>query len=233
MTGTKTGITLPFWATLLTILGVVILCILGSWQIQRLTWKNDIIAKLESAYKNPLESPALSELKEDGFIYASIKGRFLFDKSILLGHTIQDEQPGQFLITPLQTKQGTLLINMGFNPSTEKLEDHFLKSYTGENITFTGLIRKPHWNSFTPENVPENDIWYRPDIFQIATAKDLKNPIPFMMYADSASQKFDAQFPNNTLWQPNNNHAQYAFFWFTLAGALVVIYVLRFLKRNN
>ena len=78
----------------------------------------------------------------------------------------------------------------------------------------------------------ENDIWYRPDIFQIATEKDLKNPIPFMMYADSASQKFDAQFPNNTRWQPNNNHAQYALFWFSLAGALIVIYVLRFLKKK-
>ena len=229
MTGTKKKI--PFWATLFTLLGLIVLCTLGTWQLQRLAWKQEILNKLDAAYENPTQNPDLSKLAKDEFVYASIRGRFLFNKAILLGHTIKDEQPGQFFIIPLDTGKGTLLVNMGFNPNDQPLKDHFLRHYNRQYITFSGIIRKPEWNSFTPENNPEENIWYRTDITQIAEAKDLERPIPFVMYAQSASRKFDAQFPNNTRWEPNNNHMQYALFWFAMAGALIVIYILRFLKK--
>lgn len=227
MTGTKT-IKLPFWATIFTILGAIVLSGLGTWQLHRLAWKTDILNKLDAAYENPIQNPDLSTLKEDEFIYAELKGRFLFNKSILLGYQIKNEKPGQSLITPLLTNQGTLLINMGFNPQDWPLEDHFLKRYNNQTISFRGLVRKPDWNSFTPQNEPEKDSWYRLDIPQIAQTKGLENPSPFVMDADFASRKFDAQFPRNERWQPNNNHLQYAFFWFTLAGTLIIIYRLRF-----
>ena len=237
MTGTKTtqskSIKLPFWATLLTLLGVVTLCALGTWQIQRLQWKNDILNKLDAAYESPQTNPDLSNLSSDSFTYGTMKGRFLFDKSILLGHSVQNEKPGRTLITPLDTEQGTILINMGFIPNENPLDGHFLSASNNATISFTGIIRQPKWNSFTPQNTPDNDTWYRADINEIANAKELKSPIPFVLYADSASQKFDAKFPNNTRWQPNNNHGQYAFFWFTLAGALIIIYMLRFLKTQK
>jgi len=232
MTGAK-RITLPFWATLFTVLGVAVLCTLGAWQIQRLAWKETVINKLDAAYETPITNPDLSNMDEDEFVYGEIKGRFIFEKSILLGHTIKDENPGKLLITPLETPQGTILINLGFNPNEQPLNDHLLNVYNNETMSFTGIIRKPSWNSFTPDNIPEENIWYRLNVPQIAADKDLQNPIPFVMYADSASQKFDGDFPNNTRWEPNNNHAQYALFWFSLAGALIIIYGLRFLKKQN
>ena len=232
MTGTK-QIKIPFWATIFTTLGVIALCTLGTWQIQRLAWKEDIIAKLDAAYDNPIKDPDLSDLNDNDFLYAEIRGKFLFEKSILLGHTVKNEKPGQFLITPLLTDQGTLLVNMGFNPKGWALENHFLKSYNNEKISFTGIIRKPSCNSFTPQNSPEENTWYRLDIDQISSAQNLKNPMPFVMIVDFASRKFDAQFPNNERWEPNNNHAQYAFFWFTLASTLVIIYGLRFFRKET
>lgn len=235
MTGTsdipRATIKLPFWATLLMITGVIILCALGTWQIQRLAWKNDILAKLDAAYENPETNPNLSTLAENDFIYGTMKGRLLFDKSILLGHMVQNDKPGHFLITPLETSQGTLLINMGFTPNDQPLETHPVKSSNGQTLKVSGIIRQPKWNSFTPENNPEKNTWYRADTKQIATAQNLKNTIPFVMYADSASRKFDAAFPNNERWAPNNNHGQYAFFWFALASSLIVIYILRFLRK--
>ncbi len=229
MTGNKTII--PFWATLFTIAGVIILCALGTWQLQRLQWKNEIIEKLHAAYENPIDNLNLSTLKDDNFVYASITGRFLFEQSILLGHTIKDEQPGKFLMTPMETEQGTLLVNMGFNPNTQPLETHALKAYQGQFVTLAGLIRKPTWNSFTPENNPENDLWYRADIAQIAAAKNLENPIPFLFYADHALKELSTEFPNNERWEPSNNHARYAIFWFTMAGAFMLVYYLRFFKK--
>jgi len=220
---------LPFWATFLTLCAVIILCALGTWQLQRLEWKNNIIAKLDKAYASKAANINFNALENNDFAYGSVTGTFLFNKSIALGHRVSKESvAGHSLITPLKTEQGTLLINMGFNPNDQPIRNHFLNAYQGQNITFTGLARSPSWNIFTPENNPENDTWYKYDIDQIAQKKNLENPIPFILYADSASLKFDASFPSNERWYPKNNHAQYAFFWFTLAGTLIIIYILRF-----
>ena len=67
MTGTK-QIKISFWATIFIALGVVVLCTLGTWQLQRLAWKEDIMAKLDAAYDNPIKNPNLSDLKNNDFL---------------------------------------------------------------------------------------------------------------------------------------------------------------------
>lgn len=218
---------IPFWATLLTLCGVIILCALGSWQLQRLEWKRGIIAQLESAYaREGDQAPDFAA----NYSYGRVSGIFLPSKAILLGPRTRDGKIGNDLIVPLQMKNETLLVNMGWTDAAlDKLPIHHLES---KNVSFTGLLRAPNWNRFTPENLPEKDIWYRADIDEIAAAKNLENPLDKIFYAESTNYKFDAAFPNNERWQPRNDHLQYAIFWFTLAGALVAVYALRFLRKN-
>lgn len=230
MTGNK-AIRLPFWATLLTLLGLIVLCGLGAWQVQRLAWKQDIITKLDQAYEG--QSSAALDLDNitDNFAYGRVSGRLLADKALLLGPRTQNKEIGNDLIVPLQTNGRTLLINMGW--SNWPLEDMPIKHLNGKTVWFEGLINTPHWNSFTPPNEPDKDLWYRADINEIAEVKALKEPYPFVLRAEHASHKYDAAFPNNERLYPNNNHLQYAFFWFAMATALIVIYVLRFITNNK
>ena len=61
---------LPVWGTILTVIGVVVLCTLGTWQLDRLAWKKDLIAKLDAAYASN-QAGAL-DLKTDFSMFASI-----------------------------------------------------------------------------------------------------------------------------------------------------------------
>jgi surfeit locus 1 family protein len=224
----------PFWATLFTLLGIGVLCSLGVWQLQRLSWKQEIIERLNAAYDtvhSERQAPEIDfgTMQESDFRYGRAQGIFMADKALLLGPKTRDGKIGYDLIVPLATKQGTLLVNLGW--TTEKGLD-YIRYHDGRAMSFAGLARRMHWNAFTPANKPQENLWYKPDITEIAKAKNLENPLPFFLFAEESHTKFDAPFPNNERWQPNNNHLQYAIFWFTMAGALIVVYILRFLRKN-
>lgn len=230
----KAKIKLPFWGTLLTALGLCILCGLGTWQLQRLAWKNDLIVKIETAYSAKPAQPLNLTQNLPEYSYGKITGRFLPDKAFLLGPPqIKDEKPGYRLIVPLQTDTYTLLINMGWTPYT--LDKQPIYHLQGKTITFHGLLKSPHWNAFTPDNSPQNDIWFRLNMPEVAAAKALQNLYPDYLLADQANYKFDAAFfgdQTQDRLMPNNNHLQYALFWFAMAAAMLTVYVLRFLKEK-
>lgn len=216
----------PFWATFFTLTGFSILCVLGTWQLQRLAWKERLIAQLDAAYESDASIPV--DMNID-FSYGSATGRVIPDKAILLGPKTKDNTVGHDLIVPLRTGNGTLLVNMGWTAAqnTTELPIHHLD----RDITFTGMTRTPRWNMFTPENKPDQNQWYKPDIGEIAHAKNLENLRPVMLIAEKANYAFNNAFPNNPRVYPHNNHKQYAFFWFSMAIALTLVYVLRFIKK--
>ncbi|KAF8977897.1 surf-like protein [Entomortierella lignicola] len=84
---------------------------LGTWQVQRLRWKVDLIESLEdrmSLEAIPLPRKVNLNAIED-FEYRKVKvtGRFQHDQEILLGpRTRGDGQPGYFLITPFERVSG-------------------------------------------------------------------------------------------------------------------------------
>jgi surfeit locus 1 family protein len=223
----------PVLATFFTLLGVVILCTLGMWQVQRMDWKSDILAKLDAVYAasdaHPLDT---ADFKKGDFRYGAVTGVFMPDKALLLGPRTRGGEIGNDLVVPLRTASGTILVDMGWTATTDlaRLPIHHVQ---GKKIRFEGLARIPAWNHFTPDNEPQQNRWYKPVIAEIAAAKNLENPLPFFLYAENASYKFDAEFPNNERWQPPNNHLQYALFWFAMAATLTIVYILRFVVKKS
>lgn len=198
-----------------------ILLSLGYWQVQRLAWKTEIIEQLENEYaKDPIANRlSLTSLQNEQIQYGSVKGRFDYTKEIRVGPKPHDGKIGYLVITPMKVNGGHLLINRGW------LEEGDIK--TGQprgHIVVTGIFRKPDWNSFTPENSPENNIWTKLDIEQIARVKNIKNIAPVMLYAESASKPFDNLILQSERWFPRNKHKQYAIFWFSMAGVLLGIF---------
>lgn len=219
----------PYLATILMLVGVVILCALGTWQLQRLSWKNNFIEQLDRAYAG--ERTQALDLNTE-FSFGQVQGFFLSDEAVLVGPRTRDGEIGAHVIVPLAIDGGhTLFVNLGWSDADDvKAFEKLFRPAQAQSISFSGLLRASDWNSFTPENVPESDVWYRADPIDIANAKGLVKPVPYILYAERASYDFDGVFPNNERHYPNNNHMQYAFFWFSLAGVLFVIYVLRFLR---
>lgn len=236
---------LPLSQTLLSISGVAILCTLGTWQIQRLHWKDGMIAKLESDYAAmgnaatpAMTSSALQDMagQEQPIAIGKVRGRFLRDDAILLGpRSSEDGRGGYHLLVPLVLEDNKILIvNTGWVDDLWKddTQSH-LAGLPQEPVTITGVLRKPDWNRFTSRNSPSNDLWFRADVNEIASVKSFDQPYPFILYASASNPPLNNVQPIEEHWLPRNKHLQYALFWYAMAAALIGVYGFYWKSRKN
>jgi surfeit locus 1 family protein len=227
-----------FWPTLFTAL-VVLLCLaLGSWQIQRLHWKRNLIAQREAAVAAaPVAAPrTLEDAKGMEFHHVTDEGVFLHDKEIFLGATSEGGGQGYHLLTPLREASGRVVfVNRGFIPAELKDPAKRAAGQLAGMVRVQGLLRlppaeKPAW--FLPDNRPDLNYWFWVDLPAMSGADKLDDVAPFYIDADAS--------PNPGGWPKGgvtrlflpNDHLQYAITWFSLAVALMVIYFL-YHRRNT
>ncbi len=233
----------PFWATVWTIVSLAILCALGTWQIQRLSWKTEIVEKIERAYEqdsanNPLNYAILMsepETADSFFKRGVVTGTFMHEQEILIAPRTHKGAPGYHVITPLQMeKGGIILVNRGWAP-LNSLNDIKRPKDLG---TITGIIRQPEKpNMFVPQNKPDTNKWYRLNIDEIVRHFGLTKVVPSILYEEKNTlQGLDTwsyPLPQNEKKMPRNNHLQYAIFWFSMALILMIIYYFRFLRKPD
>lgn len=217
-------------SVVLFLTALVVLITLGSWQIQRLQWKEDIITRLEAEYqKDPLAHVyTLENLNSEHdlpLLYGSAEGKFIYDKEIFLGPKPHDGSIGFLVITPMNLNTGGyILVNRGWIDQ-ENIND-ISQTHTQGKITVSGVFRKPDWNNFTPENSPENNIWIKPDIDEISNVKGISPVAPLMLYTEKTSAQSGGLIMQQEKWYPRNKHKQYAIFWFAMALALISVFGL-------
>ena len=202
-------------------------------QLQRLEWKTNIITALETEYaKDTTQHPIqIKNLPENiTALRGTLSGTYLFDKEINLIPRSHDDQPGKDVITPLQLNDGTtILINRGWAPLNWEN-----KAAYKNPVTLTGLLKPPPTpNRFTPSNVPEKNIWYHVKLNEVKQSQSLNKLTPYIFNLETSTAQTQDTYPKpiTHLQKPNNNHQQYAIFWFTMAGALILIFLLRFVKK--
>ena len=223
----------PLLATLMMLCGVAILCTLGMWQLDRLTWKEGLLANIEAQSVKTSRIFTTADLTpENEFQTGTINGTFLNDKTIKIVPRTYDGKSGAHIITPFKIgtdiEERIVLVNRGWI-SAEAGE---LSLETPRTIT--AMIRKPpRPNMFTPHNDTTSDEWYRVSYDDIKTAHRFDNIALTMLYETCTDTPRAATTPNPcalTL-NINNNHLQYAFFWFAMGLILIVIYILRFWRK--
>ncbi len=223
---------LPLRETVTTVCCVAILVGLGSWQVKRLDWKNDIIEKLQAQYANAAKAPTLSAAKldelaaqKDPLAYGTVHARLLRDQSILLGPRTEEGRMGYHLLVPAVLSNGhTLIINAGWVNDLwqDNIEDRLAVLPADADIR--GILHKPDWSSMASKNSPSNNMWFRADVNEIAAAKELKDPYPFILYADHATPDLYEVKPHEDRWLPRNMHLQYALFWYSMAIVMLGVY---------
>jgi surfeit locus 1 family protein len=217
-----------FWPTVVTIPAIILLAGLGVWQLERLQWKQGLLAAMDSP---PVPLPrSLDEADRLEFRRVAARGTFLHQDETYRYATGEDGKTGVEVITPLRLDDGRLLlVNRGYVP--ERLRDPTKRAagqVSGET-EIEGRLRVPHERSwlfsFLPGNQPEKDFWLTVDPRAMAERKGLGDVLPFWVDAGPA--------PNPGGWPKGigavrirNDHLQYAITWFSLALALAVIYVL-------
>ena len=232
-----TGFRPLFWPTLVSV-PVMLLCLaLGSWQIQRLFWKRDLIAQREAAVSAPpVTAPrGLDEAQNMEFRHVSDDGVFLHDKEMFLGATSEAGQQGYQVLTPLREASGRIVfVNRGFVPAELKDPARRAAGQIGGTVHVQGLLRlpprqRPNW--FLPDNRPDLNYWFWVDLPAMSAAGKLDRVAPFYIDADASPNPGGWPKGGVTRLALPNNHLQYAVTWFSLAVAIVVIYFLSH-RRN-
>lgn len=211
---------IPLFATIFMIIAVAILCALGVWQLQRLQWKEGLIAQTQLP---PVRISRATDLRDDlHFRRVVLQGRFQPEAEILVEPVIGS---GHLYTAFVLRGGGTLWVNRG----AIKTHDYKAALPPPANITeITGqLARAPQASFFKPPNEPQQRRFYSVNPQEMAALYSLPDIQPYILYQQNADN------PPLTPFQPvlRNDHLQYALFWFAMAGICAGIYALRFLRK--
>ncbi|WP_084539777.1 SURF1 family protein [Azorhizobium doebereinerae] len=212
----------------------LILVGLGTWQLERRSWKLELIRQVEEradAPARPLPPPAawgrLSRA-EDEYAHVQVTGSFDHARETLVYTVLSDpkgEARGQgfLVITPLMLPDGrSVLVNRGFVPLEKRTPASRAQGQVAGPVSVTGLLRFPEEASvFVPANDPAKDAWYRRDPAEIAAARGLPGAAPFLIDADAAPNPGGLPQGGETRLAFPNRHLEYALTWYGLAATLL------------
>ncbi len=219
--------------TLGSLTGVAVLIGLGTWQIERLHWKEALIAERSAAVSAPpAELPrTLEAARPLDFHRVRAKGVFLHDREVLV-HAIERRSgaAGYLVLTPMRLDDGAVvLVERGWAPADKREAASRAQGNPTGEIAVDGLLRlapaeKP--GSFIPANDPGRGEWFWIDLPAVTRAAGVPEALPFYVEAGPAPDPGGLPVGGQANTELPNDHLQYAITWYALAAALAVIYLL-------
>jgi len=153
-----------FWSFIVLMLALTAMFVaLGIWQVDRLAWKDGLIAEVTARLNQPpYDLPAAdqwSTLDLDTFTYhpVTVTGQYVPDKTILSFTSLDGakgkyEGPGDWVLTPFAIDGGgTVFINRGFVPQAQAQAFVDEKTVPKGHMSITGIGVAPEQaGPFTP-----------------------------------------------------------------------------------
>lgn len=199
------------WPLLFGIGGVAILVSLGIWQVQRLAWKQGVLAEIEARIVAAPEAlPETLDPDVHRYMPVEVEGTLGADYVRVL--VSQRGQGAQYrVISPFETGEQTILVDRGVMATEDTPPE------PAGPVTVTGNL---HWpeevDGFTPDPDVARNIWYARDVDALA---DRLGTAPILVIARdlSVSDAPLTPLPVDTSGIPND-HLNYAITWFSLAA---------------
>ena len=213
-------------AGILLLFFVGVFITLGVWQLQRLEWKNTILAQIDAQEAIDPKRVAIDFNRSDNYQRGFITGRFLNKSAIKLSPRTNDKgEVGYHILYPFQVNGGpVVLVNIGW------FQGETYPVMSGDQMKIVGYMRLPTaQGGFTPDNRPDNGLWYRADVSQIEKFYSIKNIHPMVFYQMTG---VDAQGFHG-IPRPRNKHMQYAIFWFSSAFVLTLLSGWAYYRRRS
>lgn len=146
-----------------------------------------------------------------------------------LVQAVTEQGPGFWVMTPLQTRTGTVLINRGFVPTDRKDPASRAQGQSAGPVRIVGLLRASEpGGAFLRHNAPADGRWYSRDVTAIADTRQLSGPVaPYFIDADATPNPGGFPVGGLTVVSFRNSHLTYALTWFglcllSLVGAVFV-----------
>ena len=241
-----------YFTIFIAVLGVVLFAAfvaLGTWQVQRLTWKLALIERVNQRVHAPATAAPGPELwsqisaATDEYRHVRVTGSFLKDRDTFV-KAVTERGSGFWLLTPLRATDGTVvLVNRGFVQPEFGRPDaaSFRAERTADaatspisDVSVVGLLRisEPK-GGFLRKNDAAGDNWFSRDVPAIAAARGLSQVAPFFVDAEAVPvlpsggiEAADAESGTEpiaglTVITFHNSHLVYALTWYALALMVV------------
>jgi surfeit locus 1 family protein len=224
----------PLIASLFALGAFAILVGLGTWQLERLAWKRDLLATIAaraSAPAAPLppaaDWPALDRARDE-YRHVALRGTYDHAKEALVYGVAGEDlgalkgSAGYFVFTPLIRTDGPpVLVNRGFVPLERRDAATRAEGQVAGVQQVSGLLRFPEETSFfVPANDPARDAFYRRDPAEIAAARGLQGAPNFYVELDRGAAPGGLPVSAGAKADLPNRHLEYALTWYGLAATL-------------
>lgn len=216
---------------LVLLAALAVLLSLGTWQMQRLAWKERLLADIaERRTEAAVPLSAIEAMKAGGadieYRPVTVTGTFENDRERHFLATYAGRS-GYHVYTPLRLADGrAVFVNRGFVPYDLKEPATRPDGQAAGERTVTGLARdrlagKP--SSLVPDNDLAKNVFYWKDLDAMAASAGIapETLVPFFVDADATPNPGGFPVGGVTQFELPNNHLQYALTWYGLALALV------------
>ena len=201
--------------------------ILGSWQLFRLNWKNDLMDNINNSIINP--DLFSNDNNYDNLVSVRLdKNYTILDKPIFIESKTFNGKPGYHLILPLKyNNEMYSVINFGwFKDKDFDQVKNIIKKYLAVN---NAKVYIREFNSdkpfFTPENNLLNNTWYsvNKNDFNQFYKYEFPSKYYFVLLDDRITK-----YSFNPLVFLRNNHLNYSITWFLLSlSSIVMLLIIR------
>jgi cytochrome oxidase assembly protein ShyY1 len=232
------------WPSLFALAMFIVLIGLGTWQLERKTWKEGLIAALaERTSAEPVALPAPERWSaldpmSDEFRRVAFAATIASGREVLVYGSGSSVRPditgvGYWVFAPAELAGGaTVVVNRGFLP--EGQQDPKTHMPPAGRVELVGAMRWPEPRGrFVPSDDPARNLWFARDQLAMARANGWGNVAPFYVELESAT----GPLPRAGRLTPalRNEHLQYALTWYGLAAVLAVMFAiwLRGRRRNG
>ncbi len=202
---------------------------LGFWQLDRLAWKEELIAKLAvNGQAKPLRALPTDSLP-DMFQAVIIKGTFGKQEFHVTPRYYNDVL-GYHLFVPFTLDDGRhVMVNRGWVPAAQKELASRPESATpkGKQTLRVQVREGAERHTFTPESQPEKNVWFGRDITRMgkeAGIDVLPYSVDVLMTQKSAQNTLP--IPSDGTVTLRNDHLNYAITWFLIGLAALIIFTV-------
>ncbi|MGR3467168.1 MAG: SURF1 family protein, partial [Shimia sp.] len=197
---------------LIGVLGTAVLAGLGVWQLQRLEWKESVLAEIEARRgAEPVALPVTATEAEDEYRPVFADGTFAGPEL----HVLVSQQrigAGYRIVRAFETGERRIMVDLGFVRDDAKDAAREI-----EQARVTGVL---HWpdevDGFTPDPDRAANIWFAREVPVMSEALGTEPTLVVASALDPALPGVQP-LPPTTAHIPNN-HLGYAVQWFGLAA---------------
>ncbi|MDQ6435966.1 SURF1 family protein [Mesorhizobium sp. LHD-90] len=244
MRAKRTDRPVPWLLMVLAVIAFAALVGLGSWQLQRMQWKEGLIATIHERINSlPVAIGSMqaryARTGDVDYWPVELTGTFYHagERHFFATH---EGRSGFYIYTPLRMAFGRyVFINRGFVPYDLKEPQRRQQTQVEGEVTIHGLARNPLGekpSSLVPDNEPAKNIFYWKDLDAMEATANLplhSMVMPFFIDADATPNPGGLPIGGVTMIDQPNNHLQYALTWYGLAGALVGVVFLWLYGRRK